>query len=574
MIEQGSSDRRLTVFLWCGVFFAVSAGAVRLFTNYDNSEYYSAWLTLRMSAWGLNPKDFTHPALHYYLNLVENYLVYAAAHHWLGVRDLWEYWATFYMAAHPPMIVIGRIQSLLLGLGTAALMYHTTKRFWGRREAVLAFLLFISTGSFSHFSGYFKYINTNLFFNMLAVHCILAFYQYGCGRRMTAAAAAVAFAFASDYPSLSLIVPLLFVIFEKSRGEGKSTAEHIKQFLPAALRATIIIIAIFIFFNPYILMDFATFREYFTFHLRLVSGEIEGASRATGPLGYFTYLLMMATPMFLGPFFFVIFWLGVTGAFKRRKDAAVVLLLYVIFYIIAISSLSRKESRFLFAAAPPICMLTSIYFFRISGSERLKAVRLKVIKILAIIFLALQFTSSISNCVVMQIERDVIGDLRKWVEGHVPDGAVVALEDYNPPLMLSERAVRERIAASDSDITSEGRIMQAVETLVARRKNAPRYYQIPMTDRPYLDAHTMHPEYFSCAGVGWVILNETTAEKHKNSSESYSEFLRWLRKQGPPAAIFKSSAFSDANAHYSVYRLKPTSSEDEDNCDEIINGVR
>ncbi len=567
--KKDKTERRTRALFIAGILLAAAAGAFRLFLEYDNHEYFAGWLMLRMVESNMNPKDFTHPLLHYYINIIWNYLYYAVERHHIGVRNLSEYWATFYTMPHPPLLLVGRLNSILMAIGTAVLLYATAKKAHGGGAAALAVLLFVSMRSFSNYASYFTYYETNLFFNTLALYCIISFREKGTRALYVAALTCTGLALASDYLSLSLCVPLFFVLAEREYSSSSDTVlNHSLKFARNALLTAVAVIAVFMILNPYILIDRGTFREFFSFHWGMMKGADTGTPPGEGIAGYLQYFFMAATPDFIGPFFFLVLLGGAATSFRRDRDSTSPLLAYVAAFLAVMSLFSNKQERFLFSVSPVLCLLSATYLFRLLESEKAVPAFKKTLNVIATLAVVVQFSFSF-----VQNRRDISSPniykaIREWVEENIPNGSVVALEEYKPELAYSQEYIRDLLSGSAGGNRQESvKILRAAASI---DMHTPGYYQVLMSDRPYLKRPELSVDYFKCAHVSWVILNEVTVERYYDKEVQYRELVDWTRSQGPPVARFGKKG----RERFSIYKLKPVASKDKATCKALILSAR
>jgi len=257
--------RRFTPETWAVLGLVVLALAVRLWgLAFDLPSVYhvdEAWFGQKAIDYftgDLNPRFWYAPSLHTYL-VAAVWWVYFIFGKLVGTfPDA----ADFIQAYHrdPTVyLILGRLVTVVLSLGTIALTYRVGKKMYDWRVGAAAALFLTLSPEHNRISHYMNPDSPMLFFLVLALFFIWRVYQTGRTRDYLLAGVSAGLAFAMKYGGLPLFVPLFLAhVFFSLRNRRPKWRLLLH---PPLIAAGLLAVVVFFVACPYAALDFPRFAK-------------------------------------------------------------------------------------------------------------------------------------------------------------------------------------------------------------------------------------------------------------------------------------------------------------------------
>lgn len=203
-----------------------------------------------------------------------------------------------------------------------------------------------------------------------------------------------------------------------------------EAFLKVWLTA-LISLCVFIFLNPYMILDFQMFRQ-----------EVLKQNEALGGVFWFHHLayslvgaggLLMLVAALAGMVRRLIFW--------RESPKKVIFVLYGIFYYALISLKGQNYDRYVLPLIPVLVFFAAEFCVYISDKFLQKK--------WAVVLLLLIGMPSLVRCLhwdALMLRQDTRSEAKLWIENHIPSGSKIALDwdFFMPRLFFSTRQLSEK----------------------------------------------------------------------------------------------------------------------------------
>lgn len=223
---------------------------------------------------------------------------------------------------HYLLYYLGRVSSVLFGLGTILLVYVIGRKLMGRKTAFLAALFLSVSPLHIFFSQIFKVDISLVFWVLLAAYYSLRIFEGGALRHYLGVGISAGLALGTKYNFLALapFVPALLWSVS-SRGEK--------------IRRGVLVLAlsliVFLATCPYLLLDLPAViwaAGYFSFIGRHIYGTV-GASSSL-PVGIYRFLVIF--PFYFGPLVYLMFFVGAGKAVRSDRRRGVIFLIFPVLY--------------------------------------------------------------------------------------------------------------------------------------------------------------------------------------------------------------------------------------------------
>jgi 4-amino-4-deoxy-L-arabinose transferase-like glycosyltransferase len=377
----------------------------------------------------LNPHFFRYPSLFFYIN-ASAHVPYYLIGKLLGVFQtpqdvpgLVSLAMGITQAPMPGIVLMGRLITVLLGLGSVALIFWAGMRLSGRAEVGMLAALLLALSPIHVWHNRLVTPDTLVAFCATATLAasVLVLDRGTIGGYLLAGAC-VGLTAASKYNGGIVILLPIFAHFTKQGIQGIKSYKLYLIFFTALLA--------FLVTNPFALLDYSSFLHDITAEVVHYSSGHAGMEGNT-PIWYITYL-MRTTGAILPLAVLQI----VRGAYGRKKG----ILLAAIFpvcYFIMIARFAVRNDRTLLPMTPHLFLLAAwllVDFLayarqvRPGQSRRLLLAVSGVLIATAILFPTIQTVQS--N--VQLGQTDSREAARVWINDNLPPGAKIALEPYSP----------------------------------------------------------------------------------------------------------------------------------------------
>lgn len=424
----------------------------------------------------LNPHSFYFPSLFYDINALTYVPFYLLGSATGTTHSLADIAAPDMLASgvgispRPATFMLGRIVSLLFGVGAVLLVYVVGRRLTGSRVVGLlgALLMAISPGNVQH-SRYITPDVIQVFFILLAFWGAVLVFQKGETWHYVFAGLGVGLAASAKYNGLLIVLSLIGAHFLRHGWRG---VREWRLYMTLALAPVA-----FFLTTPYALFDTETF---------MAGLETEAKHYSTGHIGmdgdtlrwYLEYLWLTGGPILLLALIEV-----VRGLYLRLKPV-ILLSIFPVVYFVFINGFAVRNDRTALPLTPFMYLLASsllVELARLVVRHRLRpAVRVATAS-LAGALVALSVTYSgvamveTTNALLERVESRELA--RVWIAENIPPGSRVAIEAYAPYMDPKRYDVQSHLVLSER--TPEWYATNGVEYLVFSQGSYGRFYEDP-----------------------------------------------------------------------------------------------
>jgi len=223
------------------------------------------------------------------------------------------------------LFYLGRISSLIFGLGTISLVYLLGKKLWDKSTGYLAAWFLAISPLHIYFSQVFKVEISLVFWILLALYFSLKIYQGGTFKDYLWTGIASGLALGTKY-NFIVLFPFLILLFRS----GISLRQRLKM----GFLTLYIAFFTFIITCPYILIDFPHFysgiKLFFTHPGLFIYGNVKTSSAL--PLWF--YRLIFLFPFYFNPLIFVISFGGMAKLIRSDRFRGMIFLSFPAAYFI------------------------------------------------------------------------------------------------------------------------------------------------------------------------------------------------------------------------------------------------
>ncbi len=377
----------------------------------------------------LNPHFFNYPSLFLYVNSLA-YIPYYLLGKLFGVfatRGDIAFPVSLAMGvAHtqmPSTIWLGRMITVLFGVGTVGLTFAIGKRLAGGAIAGLLAALMVAVSPDN--VGNCRTITPDtfmVFFVTAAFLASLLVYQQGKTRHYVMAGLCVGLAASSKYNGGLIVLSLLLAHFFRYGKAGFSVRDLYLALLLCGVG--------FFAATPYALIDTSRFLadvSYESHHYSTGHTGMEGDAL----IWYLDYLRQTAGIIT------ILAVLGIMRAIYSRSREMILLAIFPIVYFAFISSFAVRNDRTLMPITPFLFLLAASFLVHLMSRARaIQSSNLRKSSILAIAGIAiasLVMPASVTVADTVQLTTiDSRVTARVWIDDNLPVGSRIALESYSP----------------------------------------------------------------------------------------------------------------------------------------------
>jgi len=365
-----------------------------------------------------NPHFFNYPALSFYLHFAFQ-SIYLAIGLLIGRIDSLDGFRLLLSDDLPLFVLLGRSVTVLSDLGTVVALYLLGKRLDDRLGGLLA-ALFLAFNSLHIQLSQTVIVDIPLaFFTVVAFLFLVDVVEKGDTPAHIRTGLAIGLAAATKYTAALLFLPLLAAAVPRLLIRNQRSTAALRLLFTFTAAA-----GIFFLCNPYILLDFSTFWDHFSFERRhMAAGHFGHDTSDTSLQVYALHLWSGAGIVGIAAA------VSLVAAGRRRDWKQSIFFFWILLYLAVVASWSMRVERYLLPALPFILLTGGL------GLSSLRTVSLPSL------WRGILLTGAILAYLLPQLlsleehyARIALGDTRvrtrQWIEAHVAPGALVALESY------------------------------------------------------------------------------------------------------------------------------------------------
>jgi len=427
---------------WAGVVvlaLLLLAAALRLkgvswglpYSYQDPDERVVLLHALRIARGHPDPRFFYYPSM--FFDMV-GIAVWIASHfispHGAGLPSP----ATF-LTDPTPYYLIGRGLAVACGVASVYLVYRLGREAFSRPVGLLA-ALFLAVEPLSVRYSHVAVTDVPAtMFGLLALLLFVRAARRGSARTLLAGALAAGLATGTKYNLGMLFLPgtvACWYVYRDDLGGRRLW----RLSLRALRRVALPMLGAFLVCTPFAVLDPTRFVRDFYRQNQIVANGWLGFENVHN--GYW-YNLSVNLVGSLGVLLVALGLIGLVLALARRTRADLVLAPYVIVYYLYVSSWHALMDRYLLPIVPVLIVLAVRACAALAGAPvfRRRALRVAVVAAAAALLLgaivlparaSIRYSRSLSGTDVRTVAKD-------WLEAHLPANAVIAEEQYGPPLV-------------------------------------------------------------------------------------------------------------------------------------------
>lgn len=424
---------------------------LRVYGIWGRSPFYTdeadfVWPSMHLIESHLNPysagANFGHPAHLLMYVLFLSFGIYFVTGRVLGYFSAPH---SFYMAfLKQPMsfYLIGRAESVMLGILTIIIIYLIAKKSFNREIALLS-ALFLAVSPLH--SGYSQLIRADILMTFLVTLSFL-FSIYVFEKRelkyYLLSGICIGLGIATKYPAAVAIIPFVLAHF-LPKEENESCIKRL--FDKRLIMGLGCILIAFIVSAPFVLLDIRKTTKLFMYE----AGANDTSGIIATPFQKYWWFVTYAMNQGHGTIVQILSGIGISYLIIRRNRRDILLLSFPIAFIICIGLL---RIRFTYGLLPithwvlPILPLTSVFgavgLVKISGEgENLSWMKLNLfIPLVAVVSVAAPVYHIIYND-WLNLQKHPRAIANEWVEQNIPQGSIIAVEEYTPPVSTTKYRV-------------------------------------------------------------------------------------------------------------------------------------
>jgi 4-amino-4-deoxy-L-arabinose transferase-like glycosyltransferase len=413
------------------------------YAQYHVDEQGFGKFTIRYFTGDLDPHFFEVPSLYTYLTAAvwEGYYLGGKA---AGTFVDHASFIKAYGRDSSVFILLGRLLTVLFGVGTVLLVFGLGRRMYGTRAGALAAILLIFSLEHVKQSHYFIPDVAMVFFLMLGFFFVWSIYTTGKARFYILAGLCAGLAYATKYSGHFLALPLLLAHFFRSYEKKEPFIRSL--FSPKLLGALAAFFGGFLIGCPYAVLDKTKFLKDFRRQASRLFAQGHFGSSTAEPtwLFYLKYGLrenIGRVAQFLVP-------AGVLYALLKHRRKDILLLSLPLTLFVIMGTMKSYATRYLLPLAPFFALLAALFLDWAldgvkAGLARLREVTLPASLVrtvqaglvLAVVLPSAWQTARYDQALTWTDTRTVAKD---WIEANIPRGERIASESYRPPLKAGD----------------------------------------------------------------------------------------------------------------------------------------
>lgn len=421
-----------------------------------------------------NPHFFNYPSLPIYINTavyIPYYLIGKLAGAFATPADV-QPMQTISLGVNkfpdPTVVLMGRLITVLFGVGTVIIVYHIGKKITGETAVGLtsAFITAIAPANVAHS----RYMTPDTFATFWATVTFLAIVyiaRQGKTRHYIWAGIAAGFAISSKYNSGIIILPLILAHFFRYGRQGIKNGRLYAALLFAGLA--------FITTTPFAILDYSTFIKHLTFesqHYSLAGHEgMEGNTLKW----YLRYMWQTAGIIYLFA------GIEILRGMRIGNRNLFLLAAFPVAYFAFIANMVVRNERTFLLVTPFLYLLATSFIVYLLKKSMFPAEtnRLFFTAVITGILFACLISPALNT--IKTTQRLVTPNSRKtavtWITTNIPPGSNIAVEAYAPYIDPTQYHVTGMLRLIDQDI--QWYTAQKIQYLIFGEAMFGRFYAEP-----------------------------------------------------------------------------------------------
>lgn len=381
-----------------------------------------------------------------------------------------------FLATYDGMNLLGRIISALFDTGTIIVIFFTGKKLFNEYVGVLA-AFFYSVSVMAIQTSHFYAVDTLLtFFVSLTLFLLLLFYTHPSKKKAILIGISFGMSVATKNSALALLAPIFttigidfFLIFLKSPHKISIWGPHVPKVIKTLLTDGIIIglfaVCVFLFWEPYFLIDNANFWSQTQQQAQMTSDAFTFpyTLQYVGIIPYW-YELKNIFLWGQGPMIAIISFMGILygtwiSIFKKKFDKWATELIILIFfwsYFFVVGHFAIGFMRYMLPAYPILCLFGGLLFWE---SMVTLYTHIKNKFFVSALFAAVFIMFLIWPLSFLQIytKPNTRISASKWINTVIPAGATLSIEHWDDslPLYGQDKYNMQTLTLYDPDTTEK-----------------------------------------------------------------------------------------------------------------------
>lgn len=474
----------------------------------------------------LEPTYFVYPAFYSYI-LLAVYGLFFIVGRISGVFASALDFGAAYFIDPTGLFWVGRLLSVVLGVGAVWCVFKTGERFFSRRTGLLA--AGALTFSFAH-ADVCHWILPEAAVTLmcaLALYLILRFAQAPSTRANLLAGLVCGLAISTKYNAGFIALPFLLAGFQPYARERVQLVKHLALGLLSLLAG-------FLLGSPYWLLSFSSYWQDLQYSFSHVGAGMVGHIRSV-PLVWPLFELVASDwgvgLLFVAGFFFVFF---------QRQKQEMVLLSFVLSTLLFVGLWSRSGVHYLAPLFPALALLAAVFIEQILRRIPNRAVQATL---LLSLFLPPGVKIAVQDIRLAQTDTRTLA--KEWIESNLALESMIAYENYvygpnlyDParfithsaesqllPLALKERLLEESLRRKTFRLVNlrkhlKLKVLAEADSTVSSRENA-YVRQLLETRLPRLSA-------LKRAGVPYIVASSDNYDRYFKSRPPEKGTALWL----------------------------------------------
>ncbi|MFC1631914.1 ArnT family glycosyltransferase [Candidatus Omnitrophota bacterium] len=499
---------------------------------YETEEHSSIQIAMGFGGGDLNPHSFNKPTLLYYLLFIFYggfYLLGKLVGLFAGVADF----VRFYFYNTWVFYLIGRIFSVILGLGSIFLLYLTGKKVFSKKSGLVAAAMLAVAPLHVEFSQLALTDILGLFLAMFAIYYALRANQDFSLNNVAASGFFSGLAMSAKYHYgfcvLALALVMLLQLIKAKSWSG--------SFFKKAFAGWGCLITGFVFGTPFAVLD----HKYFLASILELQRAKAGAGleilsqRHLIPNWWIEHIFQLADKNALGIGLLAVSLSGVIFAAWRHRRKDIVLLAIIVFFysFFSISKWHWSPAHYLLLIVPYSLLLGAELIVKLFS--KFKPGSPWPAALLSLILIPPFLTAGINDN--LRSRPDTKARAKQWIEANIPAGARILMDKiYVPQLSLTKESLK---MLTDMRLANQSILLPTYREIKSKNKYADlRDQSLTQRGTPYniytieRDAVMNIAEYKQKYNIEYVIISSLAKNSYINvvpfniNKETMSEFYK------------------------------------------------
>ncbi|MGB6866500.1 MAG: phospholipid carrier-dependent glycosyltransferase [Candidatus Aminicenantaceae bacterium] len=398
----------------------------------------------------LNPHFFHVPSLHTYA-VAGLWSVYYIGGEITGKFTSVAHFMEAFEADATLHVVLARLLSVLLGVGTILIVFYLGKKMYSPRVGVLASLFLVFSPVHNKISHYMVPDVPMVFFLMLSFLCIWFIYVKGDTKFYILAGLFAGLATATKYGGQMLFLPLffahLFYVLDNKRSIKEIFFSH------KLILSVVFFLGGFLAGCPYSVLDFTKFWNDFKWQSQHLFQEGHYGSSTAQPAWLFYLRYGMAEN--IGKVSQYLVYGGVLLGLVRRKRKDLILIVFPLVLFVLVGSWKSMAARYLLPLTPFLVLIAAFFLDALLAKiasllERshpqfpLQVLQSRYLNWAVVALVLMPSVVKVVRFDYLLIQKDTRTLSKEWINSNLPKGSTLALESYGPPLSHDDFSLLRR----------------------------------------------------------------------------------------------------------------------------------